>query len=173
VASGHRSIQPGRATDLAAAACAALFIAILAISAYWDPTIRTLHVFESLLYLAAGLLCLRRRKFGYALGVAGGAFFLWTAGLLTTFIRNGFGRLDMLVRTGSVDRMDVLIAVPAALATAGLVVCSVASYGRLPNKSWRDVGVLAAAFIVVPAFFLAIFRAFAPRYLGMFQGILW
>ena len=158
---------------MAAALCAALFIAILAIAAYWDPTIRTLHVFEAIPYLAAGVLCLRQSRLGYALGLVSGAFWIWTAGLRTTFIRNGFERLTMLVRTGSVDRVDILIAAPAALATAGLVVCSLAGYLTLPKKSWRDVGPLALAIVAVPAFFLAIFKAFAPRYLELFRGILW
>jgi len=162
-----------RTTDAAIAACAAFFVAILALSAYWDPTIRTLHVFEAVPYVLAGVLCLRQGTFGYAVAAASGAFWLWCAGFLTTFIRNGFERLGMLLRTGSVDRLDILISVPAALATAGLVVFSIASYVRLRNKSGRDIGVIASAFIAVPLFFLAIFKAFAPQYLAMFKGILW
>jgi hypothetical protein len=159
-------------TDWAAAGCAALFVVILALSAYWDPTIRTLHVFEAVPYVLAGLLCLRQSTFGYALASASGAFWLWCAGFLTTFVRNGFERLSMLLRTGAVDRPDVLIAVPAALATAGLVVFSVASYVRL-RKSSRDAGVIAFAFAAVPLFFLGIFKAFAPQFLTMFNGIFW
>jgi hypothetical protein len=121
----------------------------------------------------AAVLCLRQSTFGYALGVASGAFWLWCAGFLTTFIRNGFERLGMLLRTGSVDRPDILISVPAALATAGLVVFSIAGYVRLRNKSSRDFGAIASAFVAVPLFFLAIFRVFAPQYLAMFKGILW
>src|SRR6266513_5857450 len=102
-------------TDFAAAACSVIFIAMLAVAAYWDPTIRVLHVFESLPYFAAAALCLRHNRFGYALGVVSGAFWLWTAGFLTTFVRNGFERLAMLIRTGAVDRFDILIAVPAAI----------------------------------------------------------
>ena len=82
--------------DVAAAVSAAVFIAVLAVTAYWDPSIRVLHVFESLPYLLAAVLCLRQSKLGYALGFVSGAFWLWTGGLLTTFIRNGFERLEML-----------------------------------------------------------------------------
>jgi hypothetical protein len=164
---------PTRATDLSVAACAALFITVLAISAYWDPTIRMLHVFEAVPYIAAGALCLRRSAFGYAVAIAGGAFWLWCAGFLTTFVRNGFQQFELLLRTGTIPRPDVLIAMPAALATAGLVIFAIASYVRHRNKSWRDLGVTAAAFIAVPLFFLAIFKAFAPRYLAMFNGIFW
>ncbi|PYQ08090.1 MAG: hypothetical protein DMF82_02305 [Acidobacteria bacterium] len=160
-------------TDVAAAICAAAFVVVLVVSAYWDRSIRVLHVFESLPYIAAAILCLRRSKVGYALGVAGGASWLWMAGFLTTFIRNGFQRLVMLYRPGGgVDRPDLLIAVPAAIATSGLVLFSVAGYARLPHKSWRDLGLLAAAVVGVLLFFILIFAAFAPRYLAMFQRLI-
>jgi hypothetical protein len=69
---------------------------------------------------------------------------------LTTFIRNGFERLEMLARTGSVDRPDILIAVPAALAAAGLALSSAIGYGRLSYKTWRDSAVLGAAVVMGP-----------------------
>src|SRR4029077_8115527 len=77
-----------READVGAAFCAAIFIAVLGVAAYWDRSIRALHFWESLLYCATAILCLRQIKFGYALGVASGAFWLWMAGFLTTFIRN-------------------------------------------------------------------------------------
>ena len=157
--------------DRLVAICAAVFILILGIAAYWDPTIRVLHVFESLPYAAAVLLTLRRRKFGYMLGAAAGAFWLWTAGFLTTFVRNGFERVAMLVRTGHVDRWDILIAVPAAIATSGLVVLSLWGYSRLQGKSLNDIGGFVAAALLVAGFFVAIFAVFAPQYLGMFGHI--
>jgi hypothetical protein len=156
---------------VAVAVCALLFVAILALAAFFDPSIRVLHVFEALPYLLAAVLCLRRIKFGYVLGAVSGAFWLWTAGWLTTFIRNGFERVAVLARTGAVDRVDVLIAVPAALATGGLVLFSLLGYLALPRKSWRDLWLLLATLVLVPGFFVAIFLAFAPQYLGMFHGI--
>ena len=159
------------AIDTLAAVCAAAFIVILGIAAYWDRTIRVLHVFESLPYVVAAALCLRQRKFGYMLGAAAGGFWLWTAGTLTTFVRNGFERVPMLLRTGHVDRPDILIAVPAALVTGGLVIFSLWGYFRLGNKSWRDVGLFIAAMALVAGFFVAIFAAFAPQYLGMFRPV--
>jgi hypothetical protein len=58
------------------ALCCAVFIIVLTLSAYWDQSIRVLHVFEALPYLLAGALCFRYSKFGYALGFAGGALWL-------------------------------------------------------------------------------------------------
>ena len=158
-------------TDVAAALCALVFIGVLAVAAYWDRSIRVLHAFEALPYLLAAVLCLRQTKLGYALGIVSGAFWLWMAGFLVTFVRNGFERLEILIRTGSVDRPDVLIAVPAAVATTGLVLFSGLGYARLRKKSWRDVTPFAVAIVSVPVFFLGIFAAFAPQYLAMFKRI--
>src|SRR6188474_2861191 len=91
----------GTAVDRLAAGCAALFILILGIAAYWDSSIRVLHVFEALPYGLAGVLCLRRSRLGYMLGAASGGFWLWMAGTRTSFVRNGFERVAMLVTTGS------------------------------------------------------------------------
>ena len=161
--------ERARYADWGATGCAFVFVLVLAISAYWDPSIRVLHVFESLPYLVAGALCLKQSKFGYAVGIVSGAFWLWMAGFLTTFVRNGFERLNMLVRTGIVDRPDVLIAVPAALSTAGLLAFAAVGYLSFPNKSKRDAIPMALAIVGIPAFFLLIFWAFAPQYLAMFQ----
>jgi len=154
--------------DVAAALCAAAFIVVLAIAAYWDPSIRVLHVFEAFPYLLAAILCLRHASSGYALGVVSGCFWLWTAGCRTTFVRNGFEQFGEFLRTGTVHRADILIAAPAALATAGLVIFSAVGYARIPNKSSRDLGRLALAVVTVPLFFLLIFAVFAPRYLALF-----
>ena len=156
-------------TDLVVAVCAATFVAVLAISAYWDRSIRVLHAFESVPYVAAAVLCLRQNRFGYALGAVSGAFWLWMAGFLTTFVRNGFERVDMLIRTGTVDRLDQLIAAPAAIATGGLVLFCCLGYVRLPTRSRRDVAIWIGALALVPLFFLVIIAGFAPQYLPIFQ----
>lgn len=151
-----------------AAVCAAGFVCILAIAAYWDPTIRVLHTAEAMPYVLAGGLSLRRRTFGYALAIASGLFWLWMGAFLSTFVRNGFERVAMLARTGHVDRPDVLIAAPAAVFTAGLALCAAAAYVRHSSKRPRDIVVLLGSFAAVAAFFLGIFALFAPRYLSMF-----
>jgi hypothetical protein len=154
--------------DELAAACAAMFIVVLAISAYWDPSIRVLHLCEALPYGLASVLCLRQRKVGYLLGAASGVFWLWMAGTLTTFVRNGFERVAMLVTTGHVDRWDQFIAAPAALSTGGLVLFSVWGYSRVKPKRPADLALFAVMLILVAAIFVAIFWLFKPQYLALF-----
>jgi hypothetical protein len=157
--------------DKLAAACAAMFIVVLAIAAYWDPSIRVLHLFEALPYGLASVLCLRQRKVGYLLGAASGVFWLWMAGTLTSFVRNGFERVAMLLTTGHVDRWDQFIAAPAALSTGGLVLFSVWGYSRAKPKRSADLALFAAILILVAAFFVTIFWLFTPRYLALFRRL--
>ncbi len=72
-----KEVLMNRVADISIAVCAAIFIAILGISAYWDRSIVALHFAEAGLYLVVAVLCLRQRKYGYALGVASGAFCGW------------------------------------------------------------------------------------------------
>jgi hypothetical protein len=157
--------------DRLAAACAALFIVVLAIAAYWDRSIRVLHAFEALPYALAGVLCLGRHRFGYLLGMASGVFWLWMAGTLTTFVRNGFEQLAMLVTTGHVDRWDVLIAAPAALSTGGLVAFSLWGYARVRPKAPADFALFVVVLGLVALFFITLFWLFAPQYLRVFDPI--
>jgi hypothetical protein len=158
-------------SDTLAAAGAALFIVVLTLAAYWDASIRVLHAFEAIPYVAGAALALRRSKYGYLLGMASGAVWLLIAGFLTRFIRNGFERLTSLLQTGHVDRWDIFIAVPAAIGTAGLAFFSAVSYVRSSQKSWSDLGALVVAIMAVAGFFVGIFYLFAPQYLGMFQPL--
>jgi hypothetical protein len=152
-----------------AAACAALFVVMLAVSAYWDRRIVVLHVLESVPYVAAAVFSLRRKTVGYALGAASGAFWLYIAGTQTTFIHNGFTLAGRFLTTGRAERWDVLIAVPAALATGGLVLCSLAAYLRSPKKSRRDAIVFAGAAAGVVAFFAGAFATAGPQYLPLIE----
>ncbi len=153
------------------AACSLVFVAILAISAYWDPRIRVLHVFEAVPYLAAGWLCVRRVKAGYMLAIAGGVVWLLIAGMRTTFVRDGFRLAGRLLQTGRVEQADVLIAAPAALATAGMALFGAWGYLRVRDKSFVDVGLLAGATVCIVGYFVAIFAMCAPQYLPLITVI--
>jgi len=151
---------------------AALFVVVLMVSAWFDRSIRVLHVFEAIPYLLAPWLCQRKPKAGYTLAFASGAFWIWTAGFLTTFIQNGFERVVMFIQTGAVDRLDILLAVPGFIGTLGMVFFSLIGYWRLDNKRWKDFLLLISMILLVFLFFLLIFAVFTPLYLGMFRWII-
>jgi hypothetical protein len=66
-----------------------------------------------------------------------------------------------------VERPDVLIAVPAALSTAGLVLFSLWAYAETPKQPPRDAMVFAGAALAVVAWFAAAFTAAGPRFLPL------
>jgi hypothetical protein len=151
--------------DPAIAVCACMFVVVLAVAAYWDASIRVVHVFEALPYIAAAILCARQRKAGYALGVMAGLLWLGLAGRGSTFIENGFQVIAVSLRTHNVVRPDLLIAVPGALATTGLTVFSAIGYGQLTNRRLSDAALFGGAAIFVTAFFFGIFALFSPQFL--------
>ncbi|MGE5624158.1 MAG: hypothetical protein ACM3ZT_01265 [Bacillota bacterium] len=77
------------ALDIAIAACCGVFIAILAVSAWWDPGIRWLHTFQALLYVATAMLALRRNRWGYFLGIATAGFWNYSVLFLNNFFHAG------------------------------------------------------------------------------------
>jgi len=164
--------SPKSMVDWLIVASAALFVGILALAAYWDSSIRVLHLFEAVPFVLAGGLGARRRKLGYALGVASGLFWLFQAGYLVTFVRNGFEVLAASLRAGHILRPDTLIAVPAAIGAGGLLLGSLVGYATLRNKSPRDAGLFAAALIGVAVFFFAILVVFAPQFLVPWKRLL-
>jgi hypothetical protein len=156
---------------LAIVSCHVLFVTVLFVATYYDTSIFALHLAECIPYAAGALLCLKHNKWGYFLSFAAGAFWLWSAGFLTTFIHNGFTQLGQFIATG-VARADIMIAVPAAIATGGLAIFSLLAYLIFTKKSWGDILSLVLAGVGVFAFFITIFWLFAPRYLGMFSRFL-
>jgi hypothetical protein len=150
----------------------ALFVAVLAISAYLEKSIRILHLFEAIPYLLVPWIFKRNPKVGSALAFASGAFWIWTAGFLTTFVRNGFERVGMLIETGTVDRPDILLAVPAFIGTMSMVIIGLTGYSRVHKKSLSDLRLFPGMFLLIFIYFILIFYAFAPQYLGMFGIVL-
>lgn len=165
-------VQTLTTIDIGIIASASIFITVLQVSAYFDKSIITLHIAESLPYIIGPALCLRHSKLGYALTFASGVFWLWCGVLLTTFVRNGFEQLIKVIQTGILERIDIVIAVPAAIGTAGLATFSLIGYFRLGNKTPKDAVLFLLMLFLVALFFLAIFKIFAPVYLQMFRGVL-
>jgi len=161
-----------RLSNLAILLSACLFVIVLIVSAWFDRSIRVLHAFEALPFLVSPWLCHRRPKLGYMLAFVCGAFWIWTAGFLTTFIRNGFERVIIFIQAGTVDRPDILLAVPGFIGTFGLVVFSLIGYWKLDNKDRKDFLILIVMFAAVFLFFVLIFALFMPQYLGMFKWMI-
>ena len=88
---------------------AIVFIAVLFLSAYWEPDIRWLHFFQSWMYIATTALIWRRSRWGSFIGVGAAGLWNYMTLFVNTFLKNGLDQASILVHTGHLSRADLLI----------------------------------------------------------------
>lgn len=151
---------------------AAGFIAILAISAVFDPTIRWLHAFQALMYLGVIALTARGSRWGLYLGVSVALFWNYGAMFVNSFFRGGLRALSQSFAQGRVLHPDQIIAVFAVGFHFLMAAACLAAYLRLPRKSWTDLPAWLATLVGQTVYFAAIMALFQPRYLEQFPRML-
>jgi len=149
-----------------------LFIAVLAISAYFEPDIRWLHFFQAWMYGAAILLGLRGNRWGYFIGFSAALLWDYANLFVTTFFMNGIEELIRCASAGHQVRPDLLLAIPAWLSNLTLIVGCVWAYKRMRTKEPFDIVRLLLAFALTTGFFAGAMELFQPRYLAMFPELL-
>src|SRR5262249_14391325 len=144
------------------------FIAILALSAFFDHTIVWLHIFQAMQYVAAIVLVASRSRWGDALGFSVAAFWNYINLFVTNFFRNGLAALMVLSNVGRVTHTGQLIAVAAVgfhfmmVAGAALALC------LKPRSTAPDLLRILLTLIAAIAYFADIVALFQPRYLQIF-----
>lgn len=149
-----------------------VFILVLAVSAFWEADIRWLHFFQAWMYLAAMVLSFRGNRWGYFIGISAAGLWDYTNLFVTTFFFNGLERLSEWVRSGHLERPDLLIAVPAWFSNFLVIWGCIWAYSRLPVKPLTDVGAFLLTFALTTGFFAADMALFQPRYLASFPRML-
>ncbi len=151
---------------------AVVFITILQLTGWMEASIRTLHMWQTTIYVAVIVLCERRNLIGYGAGI-GIALFWNTANLfVTTFISSGWHVLLHLLRTGTDAHAELIVAPIAAAAHFVLIGACCAAYLVRSEKRPRDLLVLGlGAFAAILAFYLMIHR-WGPQYLHIFWKML-
>jgi hypothetical protein len=150
---------------------ALLFIAVLFISAVFDPTIRWLHFFQAWMYIAAIWLGLRSSRWGYFVGISTGGLWDYINLFVTTFLRSGLIHLWRALH-GQPARPDQIIAVFAWTGNLLLVIGCVWGYARLRDKPRMDPVWFVATFALCTGFFFMIIALCQPRYLPLIPRIL-
>jgi len=151
---------------------AATFILILQLTGWMEPSIRTLHMWQTSIYVAVIILCSRRNLAGYGAGIGIATF--WNAGNLfvTTFIKSGWTVLVHLIHTGNDPHPAMIVAPIAGAAHFVLIGACIAAYLDRPVKRWNDVLILVgSAFAAIFAFFLMVY-IWGPQYLHIFWTML-
>jgi len=150
---------------------AVLFIFILALAAVFDPTIRWLHLFQALIYVAVIFLAGERSAWGYGAGCIIAAFWNWTNFAHTQFISAGWGELVRLLKTGQITRPDLLIAVFAALAHFVLIGACIAGYWRMSRGDGRNPIRFVAGGVFAVASFAGMIILFGPQYVPLLRRV--
>lgn len=148
------------------------FVAVLAVSAYWEKDIRWLHFFQGWTYIATMALSVAGSRWGHFIGVSAAAFWDYTNIFSTTFFVNGLEQLSIWVRTRHLARPDILIAVPAWLANLLVIAGCLWSYSRLREKPRSDIARFLGTMVLTTGFFALDIALFQPRYLGIFPRLL-
>jgi len=149
-----------------------VFVAVLALSAYWEKDIRWLHFFQAWTYIAAMALVIVGSPWGHFIGISAAAFWDYSTIFGTTFFFNGLEQLSIWVRTGHLARPDILIAVPAWIANLLVVAGCLWSYFQRRQKPWSDIARFLVTFVLTTGFFALDMTIFQPRYLGIFPRLL-
>jgi hypothetical protein len=148
------------------------FIAVLAISAYWEKDIRWLHFFQAWMYIAAMALSIARNRWGYFIGISAAGFWDYTNIFATTFFFNGLEQMPIWVRTGHLARPDILIAVPAWFANLLVVAGCLWAYLQRRERPRTDLVRFFVTLVLTTGFFALDMALCQPRYLGIFSRLL-
>jgi hypothetical protein len=149
-----------------------VFVAILAISAYWEKDIRWLHFFQAWMYITAIGLSIGGSRWGHFVGISAAGFWDYTNIFATTFFFNGLEQMCIWVRTGHLARPDILIAVPAWFANLLVVGGCLWSYLQRREKPPGDLVRFFVTLVLTTGFFALDMALFQPRYLGIFPRLL-
>jgi len=138
------------------------FIFALAVSAFFVPQLRLLHVFQALIYMAVIVLTRRNSPWGFGIGVIIPTAWNCLNLFVTHLFQKGAVQFWSLVRTGDVSRPETMMVTVGGVAHFLLIVACVAGFLQLRprGKQWGQFfggGVLASAY------FALIIAIAAPR----------
>jgi hypothetical protein len=147
----------------------ALFVFGLAVSAVFAPEWRVLHVFQALIYVAIIFLTRRKSAWGFGAGFFVGIF--WNAlGLLATpLFSDGFQEVWSVIRTGNLQRPDLLLQLLAAGGHVLIIVaCAVGFLSMRPGgRRWSQF--IAGGVLVIGYLFAIVFAVGPPQGVALFK----
>ena len=147
-----------------------LFIVVLAVSAAFDSSIRVLHTFQALIYVAVILLARKMSPWGYGAGCFIAAFWNWANIAYTDFLRAGISETAQLLGTGHLERPDLFIAVFAAGAHFILIGACLAGYFQMPSRTRTELLKFLGGGCVAIAYFAGIILLFGQQFIWILKA---
>jgi hypothetical protein len=134
-----------------------MFMCALAVSAFFEPQWRVLHVFQALTYVAVIVLTRKRNPWGFGAGVFISVF--WNALLLfrTPVGAAAIPVVGNFIRTGQLQRPDVLLQLFGACGHVLIIVACLVGFWRTrpAARQWSQFaagGALAVAYLLTMVF---------------------
>lgn len=130
-----------------------IFVAALAISAAFDPSLRLLHVLQALIYVAVVLLTRRRSAWGFGAGVVIASFWNYLVLIASPIGRQGVDVVVGLLRGEPVARPDTLLQCVAGGGHVLIIGACLTGFLRTHprGRQWAAFvggGVLALAYLI-------------------------
>ena len=138
------------------------FIFALAVSAFFVPRLRLLHVFQTLIYVAVMVLTRRNSPWGFGIGVIIPTAWNCLNLFVTHLFQKGAVQFWSLVRTGHVSRPETMMVMVGGVAHFLLIVACVAGFLQLRPRG-KQCGQFFGGGILASAYFALIIAIAAPR----------
>jgi len=158
---GALPARRGRGVTALIASGSAMFVFGLAVSAAFAPEWRVLHVLQALIYVVLIALARRRSAWGFGAGLFVALFWNSLGIVATRATLDGMNEVMSVVRTGHVQRPDLLLTLLATLGHVLIIIGCVIGIMRLQPKR-REWAQFLAGGVIGLGYLLAIVFAFGP-----------
>jgi hypothetical protein len=139
-----------------------LFLLALAVSAFFVPQLRLLHVLQAMIYVAVLVLTRRNSPWGFGIGVIIPTAWNCLNLFVTHLFQAGARQFWLLLRTGHVSRPDTMMVMVGVVAHFLLIVACIAGFLQLQPRGKQWVQFFAGGFLAM-AYFALIIAIARPR----------
>jgi hypothetical protein len=140
----------------------ALFLFALAVSAFFVPQLRLLHVLQAMIYVAVLVLTRRNSPWGFGIGVIIPTAWNCLNLFVTHLFQAGARQFWSLLHTGNVSRPDTMMVTVGVVAHFLLIIACIAGFIQLRPRR-KDWGQFFAGGFLAMAYFALIIAIARPR----------
>jgi hypothetical protein len=139
-----------------------LFVFALAVSAFFVPQLRLLHVLQAMIYVAVLVLTRRNSPWGFGIGVIIPTAWNCLNLFVTHLFQAGARQIWSLLHTGHVSRPETMMVTVGVAAHFLLIIACIAGFIQLRPRR-KDWGQFFAGGFLAMAYFALIIAIARPR----------